>query len=241
MTPPSKDTCATTNPPVYVNPLRMACDARFYFWTALLVAGFVYVWAVLCKRPIVWQPYNEEYREMLKLLFSAPLLYYFGPRHALATLREDGYRAFLLNGLAFVLPFFTALHFIYLQNIRGLNYSLTPSDLQRMPLMAVAVFSLCGLIILALALYHLYLARREGVLLPYSSLLIAAILLIGIITWAVREHYYFHFHHYFFFGFFIPFLRFKNPVSLICLGVCAGVYAEGVAEWGMDPIWLPVH
>ncbi len=241
MAKPAKETCVQAPPPVYVNPLRMACDARFYFWAALLLAGFVYVWAVLCKRPIVWKPHNEEYREMLKLLLSAPVLFYFGPRLALASFRENGRRALRLNGLAFVLPFFIALHFFYLQNIRSLNFSLTPADLQRMPPLAVAVFSFIGLIIAALALYHFYLARREGILLPYGALLIAAVLLLAGVTWGIREHYYFHIHHYFLFGFFIPFLRFKNPVTLTCLGICAGVYAEGIAEWGMDPIWIPFH
>ena len=57
----------------------------------------------------------------------------------------------------------------------------------------------------------------------------------------VRGHYYYHIHHYFFFGYFIPWTRFKNPVSLACQAFSAGVYVEGVSEWGMAPLSYPLH
>lgn len=238
MIQPARESCAQAEHPVYVNPLRMACDARFYFWTFVLLAGFMYVYVVLCGRTVPRAFHHRAYGEIFKLLLSAPVLFYFGPRHALQPFREDWRRALTWNVLGFALPYFIALHFFYLQKIHVVNYSLTASDFQRMPFVAILAFSLLGLTILIVAGYHFYLARREGILLRYMFILFAAISLIAAITWTLRDHYHLHIHHYFLAGFFIPFTRFRNPVSVACLGISTGVYVEGVSEWGMDPIWL---
>jgi hypothetical protein len=103
------------------------------------------------------------------------------------------------------------------------------------------VFSLAAILILALAIYHGRLARKQGILVPYLSSFFGAILALATITWLLRGHYYFHIHHYFLFGFFIPWTRFRNPVSLVCQALCAGVYVEGISEWGMATLWYAVH
>ncbi len=238
MTRPAEKSCAQADSHVYVNPLRMACDARFYFWAMLLLGGFLYVYVVLCGRTMPRTLHHRAYMEILKLLISAPILFYLSPRYALQPFVEDCRRALTWNVLGFALPYFIALHFFYLQKIHVVNYSLTASDFQRMPFVAIIVFSILGLVILLLAGYHMYLAQQEGVLLRYMFILFAAIGLIAAITWAVRSHHHLHIHHYFLAGFFIPFTRFRNPVSVVCLGLSAGVYVEGISEWGMDPIWV---
>jgi hypothetical protein len=52
-----------------------------------------------------------------------------------------------------------------------------------------------------------------------------------------RHNYTLHVHHYFLFGYFIPWCRFRNPVSLVCQAFCAGVYVEGVSEWSLGLLW----
>jgi len=50
-----------------------------------------------------------------------------------------------------------------------------------------------------------------------------------------------HIHHYFLFGIFVPWLRFRHPVCVVCQAICASIAVEGVATWGMDPMWYPLH
>jgi hypothetical protein len=141
--------------------------------------------------------------------------------------------------LGFALPFFVALHWYYLQSIPQINYSLTPNDLRHMHPVGQAVFLGAGLLVLGLVAYHLTLARRGKILTAYLCALVGAVGALAAVTWALRNHYYVHIHHYFLFGFFIPFARFRNPVSTVCQALCAGVYVEGISEWSMGTLWYP--
>ena len=62
---------------------------------------------------------------------------------------------------------------------------------------------------------------------------------LAVVSLVLQEQYSVYIHHYFLFGFFIPFARFRNPVSMVCQAVCAGGYVEGVSEWGMATLWYP--
>ena len=212
-------------------------DSRFWFWGILVVDGFAYVGGVLCHRAMPFASRHGGYGEIAKLFLSVPFLYVLGPRHNLKSFRDPS--AWLWNGLGYALPFFIALHWFYLQRIRAINYSLTWKDLSRMYPVAQSVFLAGGLIILVLVIFHLVLAQREKILAPYLSALLGAIALLAGITWAMRERYYLHLHHYFLFGFFVPFTRFRQPVSLVCQALCAAIYVEGVSEWSLAALWYP--
>jgi len=216
-------------------------DPRFYGWCLLLVLGFAYVAVVVCDRPNPLASRGGEYADIVKLLVTAPFLFLLGPRHSLSPLCAGRREVLLWNGLGYLLPFFLGLNWAYLQHVSVINYSLTWSDLSRMHPIGMAVFAAGGVAMAALAVYHGVLAHREGILAPYAGTFAGAVLLIAAITWARRGNYYLHVHHYFFFGFFIPWTRFRNPVSIICQAFCAGVYVEGISEWGMDPIWALRH
>ena len=220
--------------------VRLFCDGRFYFWVALMVGGFVYVSGLLCGRAMPLYSNQNGYGDFIKMLVSAPFLFYFGTRHTLEPFGGNWQRAAIRNGLGLALPFFIALHWLYLQSIPQINYSLTPEDLKHMHPVGQAVFLCTGLLILALAAYHAVLAHREKILVAYVCALVGAIGVLVAVSWALRNHYYVHIHHYFMFGFFIPFARFRNPVSLVCQALCAGVYVEGISEWGMGTLWYPL-
>lgn len=215
-------------------------DARFWVWALMLVGGFAYVAGCLCGRLNPLASREGRYGELAKLLISAPLLFFLGPRHNLELPDADWRRVLLNNGLGYFLFFFAGLQWWWFQRIPNVNYSLKWSDLSHMHPTGRAVFLTGALVILALAAYHCRLARKEGILVPYLSTMLGGLLVLIGISWAVRGHYYYHIHHYFFFGYFIPWTRFKNPVSLACQGFSAGVYVEGVSEWGMAPIWYAI-
>ena len=216
-------------------------DHRFYLWTLLLVAGFAYVGGVLCDRAGPLQSRGGGYWEIAKLLIVTPFLFFVGPRHNLRRFSEGWLGALKWNGLGYVLPFSLGLQYYYLQSISIINYSLTWSDLSRMPVAGKAVFLGLAALIATVAVYHIYLAHKERIAVPYVLSFVGAVLVLASVTWLLHEDYYFHAHHYFFFGFFIPWTRFRNPVSLVCQGVCAGIYVEGVSEWGMATLWYARH
>ena len=184
--------------------------------------------------------HQDGYGDFIKMLVSAPFLFYFGARHTLEPVAGSWRRATTRNVLCFALPFFVALHWYYLQSIPQINYSLTPQDLKHMHPVGQAVFIGAGLLVLGLAVYHVVLAYREKILVAYVCALVGAVGVLAAVSWALRNHYYVHIHHYFLFGFFIPFARFRDPVSIVCQALCAGVYVEGVSEWGMGTLWYPL-
>lgn len=217
--------------------LRPLSNPWLYFWVFMLGAGFIYVAGVLCGRSMPLYSRHGGYGELIKLLISAPILFWLGPMHAFAPL-ESGWRKVLLDNVVAVgLSFFIALHWLYLQEIDAINYSLTPSDVARMGVAAWVVFTGGAVLTLGLGAYHLVLARRQGILMPYILSFTSAVMVIVLISWTLRGRASVHIHHYFLFGFFIPFLRFRNLITLICLGGCAGVYVEGISEWSMALLW----
>jgi hypothetical protein len=220
--------------------LRIFQDARFWAWTLLLVGGFAYVAACFCGRHNPLASRAGGYGEVAKLLVSAPLLFFLGPRHSLEPADAPWRRILLRNGLGYLLCYFAGLQWGRLQQIPHVNYSLKWSDLSHMHPVGAAVYLVGALIILGLAGYHCRLARRQGILVPYLATFLGGMVLLAAISWAVRGHYYYHIHHYFFFGYFIPWARFRDPVSLACQGFSAGVYVEGVSEWGMAALWYPL-
>ena len=206
----------------------------------MLAGGFAYVAGYLCARHNPLASREGGYSDLAKLLISAPLLFFLGPRHNLESVAA-GWRPILLrNGLGYFLFFFAGLQWWWFQRIPNVNYSLKWSDLSNMHPIGRAVYLTGALVLVGIAAYHCRLARKQGILIPYVSTLLGGILLLAAISWAVRGHYYYHIHHYFFFGYCIPWTRFKNPLSLACQGFSAGVYVEGLSEWGMAPLWYPL-
>jgi len=219
--------------------MRLFCDGRLLFWVLLLVGGFAYVAGVLCGRDMPLHSRHGGYTEVVKLLISAPILFYLGVQHTLEPFNGDWRTILLRNGVCFAFPFFVALHWYYLQAIPQVNYSLTARDLGRMPPVGWIVFLSAGVVMLGLAVFHFVLAYRAHCLPLYAGALIGIIAELAIFSWVLSGRYSVHIHHYFLFGFFIPFARFKHPVSIVCQALCAGVYVEGISEWGMSTLWYP--
>ncbi len=216
---------------------RWGLDERLPLWLLLVAFGYAWVSLVQCGRPAPFVGRDGGYTHFLRLMALAPLLYALGPCCVLRNWREAGPASLAWNGLGYALPFFVGLQFFYLQRIDAINFSLTYADFQRMGPVAMFVFAAVGLLIAALAAWHLRQARRQGILPAYASAFTGAIALLALITYALRESHYLHVHHWFFFCFFVPFARFPQPLSMACQAMCAGIAVEGVAEWSLSTIW----
>lgn len=94
----------------------------------------------------------------------------------------------------------------------------------------VVIIAINGLVLLVFGISHmlfLFQRRRKR----------------GVPQWSLRPRpLKLHVHHYLLMGLCIPFFRlytWRNPMSLWSFGLVTGIYVEGVARWGMDPILTP--
>lgn len=217
--------------------LRWGLDERLVLWLLLNVAGYAWVNAVQCGRGSLFLGRSGDYVQLVRLMAVAPVLYFLGPRWVLRSWRAEGTAALRWNGLGYVLPFCVGLQFFYLQRIDAINYSLNYHDLSRMGWVGMVVFSGAGCLILGLAWWHVRQAYRAGIGGWYVGAFVGAVLGIALVAYLWRDTRHIHIHHWFLFCFFIPFTRFRHPVSLVSQAICAAIYIEGVAEWSMATIW----
>lgn len=227
----------TTKEPAIFSLHRLGIDERLLLWFALLIGGYAWVAIVQCGRPAPFIGRGGDHTHFMRLMVLALPLYLVGPRLVLRSWEEEGAAALRWNLLGYVLPFFVGLQFFYLQRIRAINYSLNYHDISTMGPTAMVVFFSVAILIAAIAAFHLKLARDQAILLPYAVAFVAALLVIAAITFLVHETRYLHIHHWFLFCFFVPFARFRHPVSMVSQALCAGIAVEGVAEWSMSTIW----
>ena len=211
------------------------------FWLLMATAGYAFVAGVLCHRPNPFASPEGNACELPKLLAAALGVWLVGARHTLEPFRAPWRRVVLWNGLGFAVPFFAAFIYHYLDRILQVDFSLTPHGFATMSAYAWVLFGLAASGMLGLASYHGVLAWRAGILLPWLGAIPAVVLPIAFLTYMWRDTHSVHIHHYFLFGMFVPWLRFRNPVCVVCQAICASISVEGVATWGMDPMWYPLH
>lgn len=216
---------------------RWGLDGRLLLWMLLVAGGFAWVAMVQCGRGHPFEDRSGGYTQFVRMMLLALVLYPVAPMLVLRSWQFEGTRALWSNLVGYVLPYFIGLQFFYLQRIDAINFSLNYHDFTRMGPVAVFVFSLLGLLVVALLVLHVRWARQAGILWPYTGAFVGAVLFIVVVTVLVRDTRHLHIHHWFLTCFFVPFARFANPVSRTAQAVCAAIAVEGVAEWSMATIW----
>ncbi len=213
-------------------------DWRCVYWCVLLALGFAYVAMVLCHRPMPFASGDNQWNDWLGVMLSGPTLYLIATRHTLRPFGEQRLTALLWNIAGFGLPFFAGLHWEYVGQITGANFSLTSRHLAHLNTaskIAVAVGLLIAVSIAALCLRE---ARRARILAPYLASFAMLFGTLAAITVVLGASYHVHVHHYFLALGLILFVRFRHPVCFITQAVLAGVYVEGASRWGLSPIWV---
>lgn len=211
----------------------------FGAWLALVVGGYLYVAGVLCGRANPIHSDNGAVDFFLVVLLC-PLFYYLGPRHNWPPARRSAGTILTWNGLCYTLPFFLALHWAFLGPALGVRFALKSSDLGSLSSRSAVVLGV-GLVALAVLLAsHLVQARGAGILRGYLAALLGIPCALGIITMSLGDGHYLHVHHYNWGAFLFPFFRFRNVSSLVVQALCLGIAVEGIARWGMDPVWYAV-
>jgi hypothetical protein len=234
--------------------------SAFVLWLVLNMVGYCYVSLATEERPDPLLSRYGNYKQFVYLVLASPITYWLAPAFTLLPDDTQGpvvyltglgnqtvassasfTSYFLYSAFAYALPFFIGLHFTYLDfspwfqkieiNDRGLR-AMGASHW----LFLASVIEL----VLPLVAYHVYLFYHEHLLYWYLlGLGIFILVLVTVILVATRYGgYRLHIHHYQLFGALLFGTRFQNVISAVTQALLAGMYVEGVARWGMDPLLI---
>lgn len=214
---------------------------RFSFgsWFVLVACGYLYVAGVLCGRSNPFLSGNGL-RDFFLVVLLSPLFYYLGPRHNWHPAAVTARAILKGNVLCYLLPFFLALHWEFLGKALGAQFSLKGADLGALGPRSVIVVVVAFAAIAGLLAYHLVWAHHAEILRPYIAALIGIPTIVGIITVSLGDAAYLHVHHYNLGAFLFPFFRFRKVSSLVAQAFFLGLAVEGIARWGMDPLWYRI-
>lgn len=224
----SADSSKTRQPPPLLS---------FAGWLGVLGLGFLYVAGVLCGRDVPLQSGNNLALDFSMVVVICACLYCLGPRFNWPPLDRSWGGILRWNGLGYVLPFFTTLHWEWLTNLLGAQFSLKASDLSTLKPGAVGILVLAALACASLLVAHLVWAWQAKLLPTYCLWLLGVPCALTCLTWFLPAGGYWHVHHYCLGIYMLPLLRFRNYISLIAQAVFLGLLVEGISRWGMDPLW----
>lgn len=196
--------------------------------------GYVYVsGVVLCRPNPTYSRYSSS-NELFKLLVGMVVLYFAGPHTVLPHCVTSN----------FVAPFYLGLHFTYLdcnpvlQSI-GCKFPV-PNRWGAFTQQELLVLGLATAFALPAFKYQwaTLVAHDLATLADLTYVYTGTMLLIGVYGWYVRHTHNIHFHHYMMGLCLVPFFRGATTASCVGMAVFAGVFVEGVAVWGMDPLYV---
>ena len=205
-------------------------------WLLAVVTGYGYVALILCERGQPFESGNNSLADFVALSLICFALFFTGPIHNIKA-KEFSSWPLMLGLLVFVIPFAAALHWDFVGHTLGVHFSLTPHQLASLDIRSTLVLALAASGLAFGCILHLRWAYTEGILASYLSTFGAIVLVIAAISVAVSETHYLHFHHYCLGLLVFPFCRFSTPISVGCQAFFLGLAVEGVARWGMDPLW----
>ena len=110
---------------------------------------------------------------------------------------------------------------------------LTPHDLQQQP-GAGAALAIVIIVLVVVAISQIWFFQREGRLLRYLKLYI--LFGVGLAICAVLPDLSLRIHHYFLALLLLPGTSMQTRPSLLYQGLLVGLYINGVARWGFDPV-----
>lgn len=163
----------------------------------------------------------------LPAAFVAALIYRFSVRKTLQNLKAHMEKTVLWVGGCWV----GALGNYTFEKIP--IQRLTSHDLHQQP-GAITALIIIVLILFAIVLYQAWCFRTEGrlprMLRLYATLGISLLICLGIPRLSLRIH------HYILALLLLPGTSMQTRVSLLCQGILFGLFINGIARWGFDPI-----
>ena len=100
---------------------------------------------------------------------------------------------------------------------------------------------LCALLLAHLVGHHLWRARQDGMLRALGLFYLPTLLGLAATTALLRPTHTVHLHHYFTAALLVPLTRFPGRVPAIWQALLVGFHLQGVAIFGIEPLFHPLH
>lgn len=202
------------------------------------IAGFLYVSGVLCGRPDPFRPAHAGHGGFVVavvgfvVLSQAPRAWArAGANLVTAPFFDPAYTA------AFVL----FLHWQSFVRISGVDFTLATGGAGRFSPGSALVLAIASIIVTGLLAVHLKVARAAGLLPAYVAVLVAPQAVVAGVSLLLAGTHYLHYHHYLVGATLAAGACFGHPWSRVSSGALTGLFIEGLARWGPDPVWVPFH
>ena len=144
-----------------------------------------------------------------------------------------------MHGAVYVLAFFAGLHWEYIGQYSGANFSLTSRQLSHLKTADVTMLIVGAVVFIGMTAICVRAAYRTRILGRYLAAFAGLILGLVVVTALLGPSYHVHVHHYFWALCLAPFVRFPNPACLVMQAFLVGTYVEGASRWGFGAIWNP--
>ncbi|KAH9083208.1 hypothetical protein LEN26_021090 [Aphanomyces euteiches] len=143
----------------------------------------------------------------------------------------------------YVLPYFVGLHFIFLDtNPLFQSFGCKFPIPNRWPTFTIPELVILVVLLVAVAAIFPYYATLVAAFpsrWPVLGLFYAiSILALVLCAYLWRKTHNVHFHHYLMGAVLLPLTAFPTPTCAVLQAICLGIYTEGIATWGMDPIFV---
>jgi di/tricarboxylate transporter len=117
------------------------------------------------------------------------------------------------------------------------DFVITPSKMKKWGWSQWFILYMFGMLVLVWT-YSQYIEQVNVTKLQWYGLALL-ITVVTIITYAIRDKYELHLHHFFIFATLLSMSICSGNLGAILDGVFYGFYVDGIAEWGLAPIWQP--
>lgn len=217
---------------------------KLVFYLFLVATGYMYVTGVTLrlkrKNPLAAR--NGSVLGFVYYLLVGLVMFWLGPNATLMDKSQENKldQLLLYNYLCYGFCFFVSLHFTYLDKGILKKVSFNIKDIASYSNTLKVIFGGVVVALLGLLGVQFYFLYEFGRLWIYLVALGVVVVCLGL-TWAVlSKTHVLHIHHYMIGLVFIPFTALPVHYSAALQGVSLGLFAEGSARWGLEPLFKKI-
>lgn len=211
---------------------------RIAFLSLLMFLGHLIAAGLASGRSNPLLSLKGDFHSVFELGIAAVVFAVFACRRTLPdTLPLDNWRqrpVILYAATAVAASFFG-----FFRYLPAINFNLKAEHLLRPRLGVLAVLIPVGGLLLTLFVLHIRLAAKKKQLPLYLTDLGFAVFGIALVSLKLYPRYYLHLHHYFWAMLLVFLFRYDTWYSRLAQAMALGIFIDGVASWGVVPIWHP--
>ena len=214
------------------------------FYMTLLVSGYMYVTGVTLrfKRASFFAGRDGKPWNFLGFVVLGFGMFWAGPNSTLIDIEAfDNLDEFLTFYCIYASAFVLMLHFSYLDSGPLKKISLNIAKMKKYTVKdwVLFVFLSIGVVLITVVeFYYLYQFNRFWLYVGLYGGLIGCLMIIAIY---MSKTHILHVHHYMVGMIFLPMTAIPNSYAAFIQGLCVGLYTEGCARWGLDPLFHKIE